>query len=83
MKHVLGRTPFFQPLPRGFGRSLPPPGVIFCFMRFFVSLRDAGRAGKKRKLHRKIGGLRYYNMDQVVGIALAEFERIKAKLKAG
>jgi UDP-galactopyranose mutase len=26
---------------------------------------------------------RYYNMDQVVGMALGEFERIKAKLNLG
>lgn len=31
----------------------------------------------------RLATYRYYNMDQVVGIALAEFEKIKAKLKAG
>lgn len=31
----------------------------------------------------RLATYRYYNMDQVVGMALAEFERIKAKLDAG
>jgi UDP-galactopyranose mutase len=31
----------------------------------------------------RLATYRYYNMDQVVGIALAEFEKIKTKLKAG
>lgn len=31
----------------------------------------------------RLATYRYYNMDQVVGMALAEFERIKAKLGAG
>jgi UDP-galactopyranose mutase len=31
----------------------------------------------------RLATYRYYNMDQVVGIALAEFEKIKAKLNAG
>jgi len=31
----------------------------------------------------RLATYRYYNMDQVVGIALAEFERIKTKLGAG
>jgi UDP-galactopyranose mutase len=31
----------------------------------------------------RLATYRYYNMDQVVGIALAEFEKIKTKLNAG
>ena len=31
----------------------------------------------------RLGAYRYYNMDQVVSLALDEFERIKAKLESG
>ena len=45
--------------------------------------RSVPRLRKTSALSVRLATYRYYNMDQIVGMALAEFERLQEQIKAG